>query len=123
MCKTVQHCTVKHSEFLQKGKSERQILIIRSRDRNSGRVAAIRPEIQSLDPILNICRSELPVCKKSECITLLHGFTHVEIALKAQNNCNEQIGGGFYRCPPHPFLNCATRPEKNPNGGPEKYRA
>ena len=63
-------------------------------------VAAIRPEIKSVDPILNICLSELPVSKNSECITLLHGFTPVKIALKALIKDNENIGGGFYRYPP-----------------------
>ena len=50
------------------------------------RVAATRPEIQSLDPFLNICLSEMHICKISEHITLLHGFKHVEIALKAEIN-------------------------------------
>lgn len=54
-------------------------------------VAATRPEIQSLDPFLNICLSEMPICKLSDHIALLHGFKHDEIALKAEINGKQHL--------------------------------
>ena len=39
------------------------------------------------------------VRKNSEPIRLLHGFTHVEIALKAQINGNQNIGGEEFQMP------------------------
>ena len=51
-----------------------------------------RREIKSLDPSLNICLSEMHAGRNSQRIILLHGFTNVEIALKAQINGNENIG-------------------------------
>ena len=53
----------------------------------------------TLYPSINICLSEMHAGKNSERITLLHGFTHVRIALKAQINGNENIGEGGYRSP------------------------
>ena len=67
-------------------------------------VAATRPEIQSLDPSINICLSEMHVCKNSERITLLHGFTHVEIALKAQINVKLKYWRGGLQMPPTCYL-------------------
>ena len=44
--------------------------------------------------------NKMHIGKNSEPIRLLHGFTHVEIALKAQINVNKNIGGGGLQMPP-----------------------
>ena len=62
-------------------------------------VAAIRPEVQSLDPSLNICLSEMDICENSEQNKLLHSFTHVEIALKAQITGMKILGEVFTDAP------------------------
>ena len=59
------------------------------------------------------------VRKNSEPIRLMHGFTQVKTALKAQINGNQNIGGGGFQMPP-PATKLCHPSGKKPNGGPAK---